>query len=501
MIYTNVIKPKGIKYKTYSFESFANTLNTEVNENLLSINSSTNMYNFSLENGALRAGVGLCEPKINYVLNNRNKTCLLKRPTDTFVIRKAWLFGSRIYSSSTTDDNFLIVYDDANNIRYCGLDEELPAILTNIYDITDLSGVPVSLELQIDNYKMLLLSFNGKLYTLDMKKPPNYTTKIPAFSSIATYAGRIFLSMAMDRGCVWYSEDINILNFKKSFEEGGYLDFADKIGGVNKLINFDDCLFAFRDFGITKIESFTNKKNFSITQVCASSSKIYDKTISVCGDKIMFLTRNGLCAFNGSSIEQIDLKLKGMFDNIDNYCAVGAYLSGCYYLACRLHFNDSDKVGCENNEYENNAVIKIDCNSGSMQIMRGVDIRDFTVMSHRLGEYLLCYYKDGNVYKDGMICMDGCVKGSVTSKCWTSCETDFGEPDKKKKISKFSLYSKENITLIIKVDNVEYKYNILGSNNAIVIHPNLIGKKISIKILSNTSNPEISDPKITVGVL
>ena len=67
----------------------------------------------------------------------------------------------------------------------------------------------------------------------------------------------------------------------------------------------------------------------------------------------MFLTRNGLCAFNGSSIEQIDLKLKGMFDNIDNYCAVGAYLSGCYYLACRLHFNDSDKVGCENNEYEN----------------------------------------------------------------------------------------------------------------------------------------------------
>ena len=113
----------------------------------------------------------------------------------------------------------------------------------------------------------------------------------------------------------------------------------------------------------------------------------------------------------------------------------------------------------------------------------------------------LCYYKDGNVYKDGMICMDGCVKGSVMSKCWTSCETDFGEPDKKKKISNFSLYSKENITLIIKVDNVEYKYNILGSNNAIVIHPNLIGKKISIKILSNTSNPEISDPKITVGVL
>ena len=100
-----------------------------------------------------------------------------------------------------------------------------------------------------------------------------------------------------------------------------------------------------------------------------------------------------------------------------------------------------------------------------------------------------------------MLTNSGKFFGSNTiKKGWVSSTSDFGYPDKIKFIKEMTLYTKQNITINLKLDGKVKTISVTGKSGEQTIAINKKAKLFSFEIIAMEGDNEISLPTFVAGV-
>ena len=482
------------------YASFKNGINVDYDENILPVQYSTNTYNYDYSNGALRDGIGINVPVIHYSYAYYRYTKQID--TQNQDVHSSYLFN---YWDTTDSRHYslLIIYCGDGKAYYNMLHNS-STLMTAIPGVT-FTSTPKFCSFKINGVDTLIMtSETDGMYTWIPYGTAVHVENVPQINSMCIHNERMFVTTCGEAKSVWFSDDFDPTNFNLTLQEGGFVEMSDEFGKSNKVVSLGGYLYVIRDFNIARISAYADQRKFTLQQLYVSNSRIYENTVALCGNKIFYLANDGLYVFNGRSSKKIRLSINTMFDNTNNYFAVGGYVGGYYYLACNINFNDGKTVGCENSQiYRNNALIKINVTTGELCILRGYDVRNVCVINDLYDPWVMVSMWDYETYnyEFGRVDMSGKVFNVATQKEWQSPYNDFGYPDKDKLIKEITLLSKSNCTVEVCCDGYIKSYSLVGKNQYQTIKLHQKAKRIALNFKSNSANTYISNPQVVVGVL
>lgn len=491
-----------MKNDTYLFENLNNNMNANIDKSVLPMGSSCMSYNFSSEDGVLKDGIGIKNLQFRYSKNDRTLYKTITSPEDKVYLSGCWCFRAwdkviKDYKDYlifyATNGNFYYNYFYDNSVELTLIDglkfEEKPLIVTT----TRIDGEDA----------LILISDVDGMY---IWKFPNTVQKVdnaPKIKSMCVNDGRIYATTYGDGRSVIFSDGLDPINFNKYISGGGEINIADDyFGKGNTLISFGGHIYIFRDYNIVKLTTYASRSDYMLSQLYVSNGLIYEKTICVCGDKVLYLASDGIYSFDGSSSRKLDYGINKLFKGVDNFYSVASYCDGYYYLSCNLNFDDNS-FGDNEHRYDilNNALVKINVSTGVMTILRGCSIQDMSLINNKIKSEICVTARIDNYITLGILDESGCLFGKPTTKVWKSSISDFGVPEKNKVVKEVGLLSKSNIDVEIYCDGVVKTFKVKGSDKYQTIKPYVVGKYIGINFKSQSVNNYISRPKIVVGYL
>ncbi|MBR2989303.1 MAG: hypothetical protein IKC64_06250, partial [Clostridia bacterium] len=344
---------------TVKISNFTNGVNYRYDESVLPPSTASECYNFDFSSGALTDGYGL--ENANYFEGLEIKYIFHYKRYD----QKNERYDDRIMGVSTDGEVFV-------------------SPVTNPMQITKLNGVNLSGEPTFVNYRLygddvviISTTSEGMLVYTGVGEP-YYVESAPVITSMALHYERLFVTTTGEKNSVWFSDDLDPTNWDSSLDGGGFIQMLDERGSVNRVISYLGYVYAFRDYGITRITAYGEQTDFSVSNLFVSSGKIYPKSVANCGDRVIFLAEDGLYAFDGVSVGKILSQMGDLIKNGES--AVGVYANGKYYLA----FNRKQNGECVGDERVvetgNNGLLVYDINSGEYALSRGIIVSSLSVV-------------------------------------------------------------------------------------------------------------------------
>lgn len=506
MFYKKNIKSNNLEYVQLNLSTFSNGVNTNVDENLLPYKYAKLAYNYKMEDGALKTGYGFEVAKFPKSKDNPNELISMTFG-NVSDIKKVWLF--RYYSDYYKTIRPRIMYYTVNGLVNYNILYTETAIYNAIFDRVNggslkyFTSEPNAIYYRLNsNDVCIFTSPTDNMYIHNPEYSDSEFEDAPKFTSMCIHYERLFATVSgKESKTLWFSDDFDPTNWNISLTEAGTIEMADDLGPLNKVLSFKDYVYVFRDFGISKVSAYGNQEDFSVYQIYSPSGKIYENTVTICGDQIIFLAKHGLYSFNGYNITKIDTNINEYIKGISNENAKGCFYGGKYYLACRMDFKDNLKIGYENEiDFINNALLELDLSTYEINITRGVDINSLCAYEDNLFSRLYCSFNKGETQKVGMLNNSGTYFGTPMVKKWTSPMGSLGYLDKTKHIKEISIISKYDITIEIKTDLQTKSYSVKGSSVPQKIKTMIKGKLVEISFISNTSDAYICYPQITIGL-
>lgn len=486
MIYRNKFMVNPVKNIKVSFNNFFQPVITNKDENLLNPNDGIIVYNFFTKDGSLKNGLGLKDLTLK---NSRGVDYVIKS-SDTEV---KGLWTARWLNNANTNVEDYLFYMVGNNV--CYLDLKFPQYtftMENTFtDIPSITKIRQNLTLEA----FAFTSSDG-LVILNQSTETLYND-VPNIMDACYHYNKLFAITQETRNALVYSSqtDVSLWTNSNTYR----IDFTDDRGRLLKIMAFNDDLYVFREFGITKVTPYSMNTDFSIDHLYESSSYIYPQTISIYGNYVIFMTKDGLYSFNGSSVKKLDYTIIEKVEKIESSSPCGIGFNGKYYLACKIDFAES-KVGCENSEYVNNSVIIFDFEKKDFQILRGIDIKQFASLNSVNLNKLCAIFNGDNNYKIGEFVDGGQVFGEVYENKWSSGLSDLGYTDKLKHVSELKILAEANCEFLIESDETSKTYQITGSSKVQRIKIDVKGKLLKFSFKSNSLLQKISKPEISVTV-
>lgn len=240
----------------------------------------------------------------------------------------------------------------------------------------------------------------------------------PFISSMAMHYERLFVTTEGEKNAVWFSDDLDPTNWNRELDEGGFITLIDDRGRSNKVVDFLNYIYIFRDNGISRLTAYGDQTEFSVSNLFVSSGKIFADTVTLCGDKIYFLASDGLYVFDGFETQKI---LSNLDASIEGGTPYAAYCDGRYVLA--LRFVDKENADEESDKEVNNGLIVISPKGYSL--IKGVSVKRLCPTNSGLFAALW----DGRV---GIIIDEsGALFDAPLHKKWAMPQSDFGYIDLK----------------------------------------------------------------------
>lgn len=500
IFYKNKKSHKKTEEKNIVFSVFGNGVVNEVDDLIAKPNECKTSYNLIFKDGALKTGLGF-----DYLKGPASETDLEENwHTYKFADYVSQIDGIWLNRWFNTNINKfvyqILFYDDTNKILY-----GIPLIDEYDGDVwqktTLISGHPTyECEYRIDNADGAAFFTDTGLVFLGATTEKLYAN-VPAMISCAVHYDNFFGITNTNRNTLVYTTNLNLTQWADA--ENQTIEFLDNRGAFIKLVGFNDYVYLFREHGITKLSIYTSKENFSCTHLYTSTSKIFEKSICVCGDKILFATRDGIYSFNGNSVDRIDDKNDKYLRNLDNSNCSAVCLKGKYYLATRLDFNDEEKIGSESIENNiNNVLIEIDVDTFDLVLFRGVDIKSLlTVENDMMCKLCACFNSGSNKNQIGELQLNGKNFDENTEKLWMSHNTDLDYRGKRKKVKELIINSLYDCVVVIESDEEKIEIEISGSDKEQKIATNICGKAFQITFKTNKQYCEISKPMIIFDVV
>jgi len=472
--------------KIIEINDFSKGLDCTKDDSTLAPNRAVQCYNFSFKDGALKECNGF-------------KTLMLPRTSDPdspeyavgFVdqdIYSIHYFKQYLEPQGRIDKMFAYCAD--NYFYTCRIITYNPNFLLYNKKFTE-EPTTMTYKLGGRDYIMFTNSTDG-LIVWDTINVTKVIKDAPIITSMCVCNDRLLACLDGDKTVVRYSTNKDVTTWTLVLKDtDGEIEFNDAKGSVNKLVNYLNYAFAIRDYAIERISMTTEIP--TVYHVYSSSSKIYANTVAVCGDKMLMLCPDGIYEFDGNNAKKIDLKINSMIHPRANETAIGEYHNGKYYLACRLNYNDNQKIGSENNTgWKNNSLICLDVATKEFEIIRGVDVRHLKTIKFRYFDKLLATFRTGETKVIGELTESGKDFSTIQHKCWVSPLSYLNSPNKVKVIREFTIDTKYDITFTLFNESESKVFTISGKDRPSKIRTVFKGRKIGFKIESDTQYADIS---------
>lgn len=496
IFYKNKKKHRSVKEKNLVFSVFQDGIVTDKDDSILEADICKNTYNLTFSDGALKTGLGFEDFKAPASMEDLETTHTFDIASKVDEIQGLWL--DRWFNTNTNQYYYQVLMLNSEYVIYgVQLLDEYEGYVWKRCELLQ-SEPTFGRNYRIENAdSMIFFSEEGMVY-LGYSEQGSYAN-VPAIISCVVHYDNFFGVTNTNRNTLVYTTNLNLKEWDD--EQSSTIEFLDERGSFTKLISFNDYVYLFREYGITKISLYSSKGNFSFTHLYTSTSKIFEESVCVCNDVVVFLTRDGLYRFNGSSVTKIFGSYDNYIQNFDNANCTADCLNGKYYLATRCKFQDGQTVGCESSTYVNNVLFEFDLERETVNILRGVDVRDLLAIETPFMNKMCACFNNSNKQKLGQLNHSGKIFSEVNKKFWQSVYTDLGEVGKRKKIKEILLTTKYDIEVEIISDEESKTYKIFGKENEQRMQFCVFGKHFKFIFRTDEENCEIRKPVVLFDVL
>lgn len=497
IFYKNLKEHKQTKEKDLVFSVFANGVVSNESDLIAKPTACKNMYNLQFSDGTLKSGIGFKDFRVPASADNLTDTHDFDFSTKIDEIVGIW--NDRWYNPDAESYIYMLFMTDSSNVVW-GVPIPDPYEGFVWEQSSKLTSTPTfECAYRIGDADCALFFAEGGMLLLGQSSNSLYTN-VPAIISSVVHYDKFFGITNTNRNTLIYTTNLNLTEWGEN--ENSTIEFLDNRGSFNKLVAFNDYVYLFREYGITKISIYTSKDNFSFTHLFTSTSKIYENSVCVCGDRVFFMTRDGLYAFNGNSVSRVGEKNDKYFKNLDNTNCSATCLNGKYYLATKCNFDDNQIVGCEaKSSWTNNVLFEIDVDSFETNIYRGVDIRKVLAVDNPyMSKLCACFYQD-NKQRVGELTTQGETFGVADEKRWESFVSDFDFKSKRKKIKEIVLNTKYDCVIEIVSDEERKSYEFSGSEKEQRLAVCIYGKTFQTIFKTSAVQCEICKPMLVFDVV
>ncbi len=497
IFYKNIKKHQSTEEKNLVFSLFEDGMKSEIDDSVAGPNICKNFYNLSYSDGALKTGLGFKDLEVPSNTEDL-ETCHTYYCMPDFVDEIEGLWLDSYYSKDEGRYEYMLYFYASDKKLYEAY--LIDTFYGMVFSTTDaLTTYPFfQCHHKVGNQDCIV--FFADDIMVSFCGPVEYNhTGTPALISCVEYYDKLFGIAKTNLNQLIYTTIKNLNEWTEA--KSTKIDFMDEKGFFTTLVSFKDYVYLFREYGITRLSVFSSKDDYSYTHLYTSTSKIFEKSVCVCGDSIFFMTRNGLYSFNGSSVTKRCSDYDDYFKNLDNTNCRSACLNGKYYFATKCKFDDDEKMGCENGEYVNNVLFEIDIHTFALNVYRGVDVRDMVAIDNPyMCKLCACFY---NEYKQhlGQLEFNGKTFNDVNKKSWKSYSTDLNCYGKRKKIKKIVLKTIGNIQLEIVSDEETKIINFNGDDKEQEKSVCIYGKTFQFCFKTDEAQCEISKPMIVFDVV
>lgn len=497
IFYKNLKKHKKTTEKNITFSVFGDGVISNEDDLISKPNECKYFHNFQVNDGALKTGLGFKDIEVpaseddletlhTYNLSLANLTEI--KSLDSFRFK------------DIEDDRFyyhLNAVGQDDKIYICPLIDELgfPIAKSDV----QLTGLVSSCPYRLQDFDCILYFVDaGMVYSSAYNTV--VCSNVPTLLSCVVHYDKFFGITNTNRNELIYQSNLNLIEYEE--DDNSVIEFLDQRGSFNKLVAFNDYVYLFREYGITRISEYSTKDDFSFTHYYTSSSKIYENSICVCGDKVYFMSRDGLHTFNGTSVNKICEEYDSYFKNLDNTNCTSCCCDGKYYLATRCKFDDDLTLGCETEQnFKNNVLFEIDIETGKVEMLRGVDIKKIIAVDIPFFSKVVACFNGSNCGHIGELTHNGKIFNSVTNKVWKSFNTDFGYKGKEKRIKEIILTTTNPCEVEIISNDESKTYSFEGKDYEQRISANVVGKNFQIVFKTDEAESHISKPMIVFDVI
>ena len=440
------------------------------------------LYNFDVSGGTIKKGLGVRR----LMVYDSNDFDSVQYGLDYKVLglshfNKVMHFKQYFPSSGDTTHRLLIHGSDGKLYLY--------QMFSNLntpnwaYEL-QFDSIPAVLEYKKDGLDSILISSTDKLVVWSTGKTPYEITGIPTITSMCVCNDELFCTIAGESDKIWYTSSLDPEKLGVESDETKFLIMEGSAGDGRKIVKLKENMYVFCDYGIGRINTYANDEP-TYNQIYLTNGQICPNSVVVCGDFVMFLTRDGLYRFNGASVTRIysidNLLRKSFNDN-----AVATVLNDYYYLALNVDFGEGEVVGCEfMNEYVNNVIVKLDINDYSFEIIRGVDVKDMLALKAGVDEKVVLTFNTFNADEIGEICDEGQQFGVYVDSGYI---TNYISPENFQPITirKININSSGVVAITIITDKERFTF--FNNADGVISHQTIIPcNKFKLKIKTSDS--------------
>lgn len=462
-------------YKTAKVDlfDFSPGMSGDINGKIARENSCDVSFNYSFFSGALTDGVGV--KRFEYSFNGETI-----KPVLSQVTAKRCYYYKRFCEEDGRRDDRILLYCSDKNFYQVKLFERC----LNFEKIDGLSfeNPPSSVCYKFNGDDVIILSCQNEFKILNGESV-TVVDGVPDITSMCMHNERLFVTTGGEQTSLWFSNDFNPTDWYVSLNNAGFIDFQDGRGRLLKVISFNNYVYVFRNYGISRISAFHDQSEFSVSNLFLASGRIYQNAIVDCGNLAVYLAEDGFYAFDGYSSSRILKKYDKYLKGIDNSGAVGKFYNGVIYISLKMKVDNR----------EQKVLLCYNLSSGDSYIASGLKIEDIEILCGDDYSKMLVLPMNSNVL--GEICDKSLCFSSSLKKLWKSHFTDFSI-DKRKSLAKISLYTKNDIEITVESDNCKKTIKVCGSGQKQTVKVGVTGRSFRISISSQCVLDEVS--KVTL---
>lgn len=377
----------------------------------------------------------------------------------------------------------LLVYGSDQKVYINQMLDDITELLW-LYNLT-FSSPPITLAYKKDDNDAIILASKDEMKIWKTGFSPYTISDAPIITSMCMNEGVLFCTIKEPAFKIWYATNLDAEKIGAIDSYSGYISLEDDLGYARKIITYNEDVYVFRDYGITKLNYV--KGEISVNQIYVSGTKIYTDTVSVCGNVVLFLTKNGIYSFNGVKVSKTEIELNNLIFDNDN--AVATSLGDKYYIALRLDFKDDAKILCENSEYKNNSLVIYNTIDESYEIVRGVDIKTLLPIKTEEFEKMLVTFNSVHTNTIGEIVNSSVCMQQNLPKLWRSGE--LVDNLQTKLFTKLSVVADEGVKFKLIYDNKSHSFTTYQQGvNQFMFKITCKQIKLEISSENNSSNVE-----------
>lgn len=457
-------------------------IRTTTDESALDWDYTPAMFNYRIENGILTGGIGL-DDAAGFLPGFEG----MRRdyPALPAGVTVKGIFHYRRRFQGNYDDR-LVIQSTSGALYYTAV---FASDTWHAVEGYTLAGDAAAVNYNYDGKDVLLMCSEESAFAVLDDATVKEVLTAPRFSSVTVHNERVYGTVRGDSQQLWFSDDFDPENWTVSAEEGGYISFQDECGDALAAVSFLGYLYIFREHGVYRLTAYGDQSEFSLKKLFTATGRIYKDTIVLCGDRIIFLTDEGIFSFDGYTATPAMKELPPV--TYPSHC-VAAYHDGAYWLACITNIGELAEGA-----YTTNALVRCGIRDGDMCMLAGEDILTLCALrSHTAADIVLAVNTDEGC-RLASVSDKGTVFGTPTQKIYRTPFNDLFSPAFKT-VKDVTLTTEFPLELRVRTDGDTHVFSLGASEFPQTVFVGKSGVKIGLELRSSSGLCMVTQPVVRI---